>query len=434
MMAANSIKTSQNNSAPLSLWVAVGAPLFGLFFQDAFSFSLVPVAVLFLVGVLGAIKYSFSNGVKCGVSPALILWGLFFVFTLLNNNQAIAHNVANTYCVELATLLVYALVLREAGSRLGRCFFSSVIAFAAIHGFITIVFSIVPPLCTAVRASLGLSSAYGYVAGITNHYSTNGTLILTGLIAAFASACKTRKRREIVLTAVLLLALILTSKRAHLAIGVFVCAVVYLSLNWGRLTGAAFKIACALIAGIAVFLLAAQLVPSLGVVVSRLIEAGSDDSFGGRSAFYQFCFDMWDKSPLLGWGWCAFPFEFAKTPTGMQLQSVGIEMMDAHNVYYQLLAEEGVVGVSLFVFVGAFCVVRCLAGLVRLIRGGRSEAVSVLATSFGMQVYFFLYCVTGNPLYDQICIMPYLLAVISMEATLPKPRRDGVSMRNRLGV
>lgn len=408
---------------PLALFLAVGAPLFGLYFQDVLSLSQISFAALYAIGALGAIYYSATNNIRCGLAPSMGVWLIFYVFTLFNNNQAFVHGIGILYYSGLAMVAVEALILRGTDEGVGRCFLTAIVAFSLVHAAATILFCLIPPLCSAVRGSFGLSDGYGYTAGITNHYSTNGTLILTGLIASFAKACGDGSNKDVRVAIVLFLALALTSKRAHLAIGIVVCLLMYLLAHRDRLGGSLLKAFYGLIAGVAVFLLVSQFVPSLGLVVDRIIQAESDDSFGGRSGFYQVCFAMWDSSPVFGHGWNAFTYELAKTPLGMQLSSVGLDLMTAHNVYYQLLAEEGAVGLILFVAAGIFCGVRCLMGIFSSY-GARSESARfrtirlVLLASFGIQVYFYLYCMTGNPLYDTICLLPYLYSILSMEGAL----------------
>ena len=85
------------------------------------------------------------------------------------------------------------------------------------------------------------------------------------------------------------------------------------------------------------------------------------------------------------------------------------DYLDAHNVYLQVLAETGLLGFTLFIA----CIGTTFLTTYRVIQASdRVESQfdrTAALYSFMYQVYFILYCATGNCLYD-ITFIHYTVA------------------------
>jgi O-antigen ligase len=87
--------------------------------------------------------------------------------------------------------------------------------------------------------------------------------------------------------------------------------------------------------------------------------------------------------------------------------------MDAHNVYLQLLAEVGILGFLIFIFIFLYSLIKTIS-LFRNIGNNEIHLTDdyhyYLSFSLAMQVYFLVYCLSGNPLYDAQVFYPYVVA------------------------
>ena len=310
--------------------------------------------------------------------------------------------------------------------------------FGLFYAVATIVLWLAPDLYDAyvypylsTRTSTEETTLTGYKAGLTTHYSTNGMYIALGLMACFALALRGGRLWKVA-AVVALFGLLLTTKRAHLAFSVAAMAAVYFAWGSQRKAGTFAKFL-----GVAALLLLALYIVSffnedILAVFERFSDMSDDDSFGGRSGFYELCLSMWGDSPLIGNGWRTFSVEFNKTPEGWTYIANGFSAMDAHNVYLQLLAEEGLVGELLFLAALVGGIVAALRRLLLLneVDAARAEGSlkgnrSIVAGALMVQLFFAAYCITGNPLYDIQMYVPWLLSIgMAYAATPPEVERE----------
>ena len=103
-----------------------------------------------------------------------------------------------------------------------------------------------------------------------------------------------------------------------------------------------------------------------------------------RDVFYAEAWEMFMENPIFGCGW---------------RQMTDIIEHDVHNIYIQLLAETGIVGFSVYVFLifyGVFIAIK----LLRCYSKDKKKSILLLFSAY--YIFFFaLYGLTGNPLYDE---------------------------------
>ena len=89
------------------------------------------------------------------------------------------------------------------------------------------------------------------------------------------------------------------------------------------------------------------------------------------------------------------------------------DYVDAHNVYLQVLCEQGLVGEFLFMggIISAYVKNWKLLKSVRLkkIQEIDNNKQQYLAVSLGIQSFFIMYCLTGNCLYDCEFFFVYMM-------------------------
>lgn len=256
----------------------------------------------------------------------------------------------------------------------------------------------------------------GYMTGLTNHYSTMGMYMAFGLIALFFWSYKRSKFKvsvgmsAIVITS--LVCLFLTGKRAHFIFGVAALLLVYLGF-FGKNSGSAkIKRIMGLILVAAVALVIMSSLPQFAAIMNRF-KITEDSSLGevsnGRlDLLWKPALKLFAGNELFGIGWRNFKYDFR------QYSSMKVSN-DAHNIYLQLLCETGIIGFIIVMSILLFT----LYITYKMLKEERakfdetgefSDRMYCLAFSMTVQLFFFMYGMTGNPLYQFECYFPYMLA------------------------
>lgn len=411
------------------------------------------IYLVFTVGVLLAISFFCQTIVKGttrqvalgGLALVVSLWGcanghdrlhvpaamvallLFYAWVVMDQNMAFRNGLTSTMCFVWILLfggtLFNVLLLGNAGEKRQweTSFWDIMVVIGVFYAVITIICWIVPAFHDAIfnRFFAGPTAtldAADWKAGFTNHYSTNGIYLALGLIACVPLLLDKRRGvvRRFLPFAVILFALLLTTKRAHFVFGIASIAFALVLYGSREKLSTAFKaIIIAAIALICLYL-ASLYVPDLLGVFDRLLQLQHEDySTDDRTLFVNLCRELWQQSPIAGHGMGFYAISFNMTGVGSRYISQGYGIMYAHNCYWQVLAEEGMIGFALFIIMLAISVIGTIRLLLKLNKfdsNNESDRMS-LAASIALQLFFILYCTTGNPLYDMQTYIPYLLSV-----------------------
>lgn len=207
-------------------------------------------------------------------------------------------------------------------------------------------------------------------------------------------------------------ALLLTQKRSILVILLLTIIFLMLVLLDKSVTKKVFKI-------IAIFLFLIMFIFFAFPNVLRIFERffiGGQLYLSGRNTLWSYAMDMFLERPLFGYGmgsyniYCNYMGYFA----GKQ---------HAHNIYFQLLAETGLVGFLLFssVFIfSLFKTIRLIKKTVKLTNNYQLRVLSVF--SLYLQLFFLIYGLVGIPLYNFTQFLVYLIS-ISISAYVEKETR-----------
>ncbi len=263
------------------------------------------------------------------------------------------------------------------------------------------------PLFADTAGVLHNAFKLGYMAGITSHTSSNG-MFLSCAILILSTRYLARKRViDIVLLLVFFSALLLTGKRGHVIFIILALyGVYYYSLTGQKASTKIPKIVGVLLASAGLFLILIQNIPSLSIVVSRMQSflEGGDTSVQIRLMLWNLALDAFKAHPLLGIGW----HQFYSTLSYYVGSNRGFE---THNVYLQLLCETGIIGFGIFFS----WIVYNLAAAIRTYKKIMTmpmiemEDKWFVGFALALQLFFVLYCFTGNPLYDWKMNVPYYM-------------------------
>lgn len=371
-----------------------------------YSFSIELLLVALVLSVIGNHVFYKKNKVFW------LLWGILLVVYLVNN-RALAHGLYPLF----TTYLIYfvgGLVLTN--SRLKEAVFVvRCLAFIGLANCIaTVLFFLIPSLYSGIPSLLkttpvwgiGAGIAYGYRAGLTTHYSSNGIYCAVELISLFTVLTKgkgsTRRFRKVLLffTVLSAFALLLTAKRGVLVFSIVsIIAMWYVCSRDGQVTRfvkALFYSAVVLCS----ILILAQFIPAIANTVSRFTD--STDISSGRFMIWARAIEGFKDHPLLGNGWFGFFYDVLN-------QNTYFGASNAHNIYLQLLCETGVVGftcvVSFFIVHLIFTIKICR----RVMKCTNPEIRLLAVISITIQIFCLIYGFTGNILYD-FTFISYMLA------------------------
>lgn len=167
---------------------------------------------------------------------------------------------------------------------------------------------------------------------------------------------------------------------------------------------------------ILVVVVAYLFIPSVRLVVERFQSFAGDTSYNGRAYYWNAAFKIFADHKLTGIGMGCFSQYFDI----FFHRSGNLEAYDAHNVYIQMAAELGVIGETLFILLFSFSLVKTIKLFKNEYLKTDRECRYVLISSLFLQVWFILYCMTGNPLYGASQCVIYFVSIsmmISVEQT-----------------
>lgn len=247
--------------------------------------------------------------------------------------------------------------------------------------------------------------AQGYNPGLTSHYSTNGMYLSIATIYFFSIYLNKKEKKYFILSVLSIVALLFTAKRAHLLFTIISCLVMFLVTNKSKMSNKVISITLLLVFFVIFIQVLSIFIPQLLSVIERFEEGvSSGNLLNGRQELYELAIDIWKKNIFFGNGWGAFSFNFHYH---LDYTGYGVEYMDAHNVYLQLLCECGFIGLVYFIYIASNTALKSLKILLK----NKKNDNFYMAFSFGFQVFFLLYCLSGNPLYDIQCYFIYFLCI-----------------------
>lgn len=336
-----------------------------------------------------------------------ILW-IALIFYMIVRSKSIGD-----VPITLAIIVMLGILL-SANDSWGRQYFKTLTICTRIHSVITILCCAIPYFHEAIIVPLFFQEFAGrvetsYRAGLTNHYSTNGMYLGIGFVCAaiHVMTCPCSKKRKATIWAIInLVALILTTKRTHLAAAILVTLIVLLiySKHQGKLYSGIMKAVLLVIAGISLFFIAAVFIPGLGVIVERFVELGEDTTLHGRTYFYEVAYEQWKNNPIFGSGWGGFSEAFNQTQLGQAYISSGFAKIQPHNVYLQLLSDLGIVGLIIFIIIVALAISKGIKAAKSVEPNNNSY------TCIGIIIFVLVCGLTGNPLNDIQLYCPFVLS------------------------
>lgn len=222
--------------------------------------------------------------------------------------------------------------------------------------------------------------------------------------------------------------LFLTGKRSTFAFLVVALIAIYLVSTIGIKKVTRLMIVAIIAVLISFVLMVFQNQFSNIAVFSRIIETingvmTGEDVSSSRSMIYLYAITLFQQSPIFGIGWGCF--------RKMTLGNITwVNTVEVHNIYLQLLCETGIVGFIIMIIPMVVSLIHSYKALrYELKNRSVTDYFNMLQFAFAYQVFFLLYGLVENALYDYNFLIMYFLScaiVIAYERYLRKGRIETI--------
>lgn len=367
------------------------------------------IAYVFAAISLFLLLWGSGIGVKKNMQPVIALWILSLSFVLTSGNISMIIK----YIFGLLILYCFGLT-NGTGGRTVKIIAICGVIFSVASFFFYIfpdiyIQKIVPHLEDYMQSHAVIMIKSNRYPGLTGHYSTNGIYLAFGVGATWALYLTYNKGswRKVSFACFILGvgALLLIGKRAHLVFSIGACFLIYWISNNENKFRRIWKVFGLIIISAVIMVIAVNQIPGLSNTFERFIEtASSGDFLMARGKFYLEAIEQFKVNPIVGAGWRT-----------MMMDVIG---HDVHNIYLQLLAENGLLGFLFYVSMLIYGMIISAKefGWASRNRDKISADSYVLLAFATFYIYFFvIYGMTGNPLYDE---QTYYVFMISYGAIL----------------
>lgn len=367
----------------------------------------------FLISIIALFAVSNRKRMKFSVNESCVI--LMILFMVFNNNANLRNGAYEQLIFSVTFYLAY-INLNRSGEWI-EFLFSLVCPIGIFYGIATYFFrinsgayySIVIPLFSNYTSEY--QQNYAYLNGFMNGFTPNGALNAFYIICAIGilitkimAGQNKHKSGNIICIVVLCGAVLMTGKRAHFMFALLSIIVVYFCSYKRNALKKYLKFFIVFFAGFITFMVASKYVPSLLSVFNKFrmqSNVGRMDS--GRFIMWRQAFTFFKSNLFFGIGWDGFKYSYG---------SLSGSILNVHNVYIQILTEMGIFGaIPFFVFfVNSFShSFKALKYVCDIEQIDFKKKAMVMYALF-IQLFFLLYCLTGNPLYDATTLLMYLLS------------------------
>lgn len=260
------------------------------------------------------------------------------------------------------------------------------------------------------RSSCSASGNYfhGYIPGLTSHFSTNAIYLSIASLLYFSMyLIDGKKKKSLIMYIISMIALFTTGKRFHI-IAIVIISVIMILYNRNKIkkknvANTFMYIMIIIILALLVFVKLSEYIPELNNIIVRtqnLID--KDDLLNNRGNLISLASKLWENNYLFGNGWGYFSYQYSIL--------YNYYYLDAHNVFFQLLCEVGIVGLSFYLII-IFRVLRNTFSTIDSFPDFDNTKKTMVFFSLGYQLFFILYSFTGNPLYDAQCYVLFFMSI-----------------------
>lgn len=371
-------------------------------------FSILFIYYLFVVVLLISVFYVVS---KCN---RLRLNGSVFALTVLYLGYVVMYivpEILKTYDPERSHSGMFMAIVMVIGVLMlyitpsYSAVLKAILLFSSIHVFFTVFSFLFPVSFTNYIIPLlpeNISEQTLYFlqnnlhAGITAQTGRNSVYISCGLLVLVGNTLPKKQFRSIrlwLILSIFFFAILLTGKRGTLLAVVFsffVVVTVYSRKNHKKIFRSVLVATIILTILYSTFLI---LVPGTSAILNRFIRKDGADITSGRNILFSNAFALFLQRPVFGWGFQHYSRLYE---------------MDVHNTYLQLLADAGLVGLLILVFIFAVYFITSV-NMIRRTNYTNKERLQRLYISLAFQVFFLIYGLTDEGILNIFVFIIYFI-------------------------
>ncbi|WP_167555991.1 O-antigen ligase family protein [Peribacillus simplex] len=351
-----------------------------------------------------------------------ILWSVFCFINLVSLIYTTNLSDGLRFVISIFVLIIIKIIF-ENDFKCQKRIMSVFFIFSLIHVLTTILYFIIPELIVIINRNIlnteqlafNLEAfSRGESAGITGQTGTNAFYISVFNAIVFGKMITIKNQRLIYLLLYIIgiIALFMTVKRGPLLFNVIAIFIVIITMAIAEKRNLLKYFTVIFLLIIILFTVLTSLSSSNPIFYKWF---NTNDVSNGRFDLFIITWEYFKESPLIG--------------NGAQSTRILFNGGAPHNIYLQVLAELGLVGLicllSIFIFT--------FFNTMKLIKNALSKAdnknlIATLVSSLYLQVYFISYGFTGNPLFDINFLLTYLIFVAMANVYL---NREGKNRENR---
>lgn len=399
-------KTKAKNLKPADLWqlfLMVAVPIICVGGVSLIPFKL-RVPLIYITGICSVIMFVF-NGKKVKLNAVnvsvFLLLGYLAIQLLYSYDPESTFNLLLIYACSFTLLfidipensihkiitVVYVFCIVIALSIIASLFIDNLML--RFFGFF-----VNPYNSSAVTSTITRELAEGTYSGFARERSEAAFIMNIGLAIAFSRFFSDKKfsKKDTLALVLLISALVLTGKRTMFVIPV-ICFAVFMMVS--KIKGKAFKISCVVLIGIFAIFFILMFMPDFANIFYRFLDMENLETLGSRNLLWIYMGMMTSQYWLFGAGFGSYN-NFAYD-NGLRVYGEKW-LYHGHNSYYQVLAELGVVGFTIFI---AF-LISALFKTLKYLRADNYTSLQkrVFFFAFYIQLMIAVYAVTGNPIYS----------------------------------
>lgn len=199
-----------------------------------------------------------------------------------------------------------------------------------------------------------------------------------------------------------LVALLLPAKRMLFAVGILI--IMLYIVFW---TKGSKKIITSGVCGIvgSIGLIIMSVIPAFNTLLNRFVSFRDNETVNGRTYLWKHALQMYKERPYMGYGYGSYN-KYASNK-GVILTRSGAWESHAHSIYYQMLGEIGIIGLSVFIILSVTAVLMSFY-LYRKKIHLNSSSCRYTFIGINILVLVLVYGLTGNVIYYTNQIMVYL--------------------------
>ncbi len=370
--------------------------------------------LIFISGILSlfTIRFKFKNMEK-NIRNNIMIYGIWVAYLIIN--ALCSSSFETTFSLLIKIVISYFILFVDWSdnnintlfkiSRFICIFYAfSILLEVAAPNLILKIADIIEPTRVAIIAD---ELNRGIYSGLVGEKGFAAYLMVVGAVIELAKYIKQKNKftkYNIIFIFIYILATILTGKRM---LSIILIMELILAFNYFRVKS---KFAKGLLIGIiSIILMTAvfTIMPQTTNIIDRFIEASSDTTSGGRKMFWDFCITMFKDRPIIGYGLNTFNEVFYKS-TNYIFNGVAWNMY-AHNIYYELLGETGIIGIILFLII----ILKNFIESIKLFKKNNLDNSwkAALWISIGLQALFIIYGLSGNTLYYDAQLICYIFSL-----------------------